>query len=123
MRAPTEAQRRAILDSFIDPIWASAPDHEVADRVGVSPAIVRALRAEYRRQLGLAELVGKLQSIADRLDWPGTLGELLGVAVERLDISARPNPHPSMQALRAAIREQRRLEDLERAEVEAVNAA
>jgi hypothetical protein len=120
---PTEAQRRQILDLFIDPIWASAPDHQIADRVGVTPSIVRELRADYRRQLGLAELVPKLQRIAERLDWPGSLGQLLEVAVERLDASARPNPHPCMQALRRAIREQRRLEALEREEVEAADAA
>lgn len=113
----SEAQRRAILADFVDPIHARALDHELADYHGVTPREVRELRREHRRDLGIGRLGAKLAVIAERTGWPGTLGELLEAAVDALDarMAATGYRHPDerMQALREALTEERRRRDME----------
>lgn len=89
----TEAQRRAILADIIDPIWGSAPDHEIADAHGVSPRAVRNLRAEHRRDLGIAAVTNQLEELAELTAWPGSPGELLAACVEAALMRAQAREH------------------------------
>lgn len=89
----TEAQRRAIYADFLDPVWGTAPDHQIADAHGVTPAAVRRLRAEHRRDLGVTGLAGRLEELAALTAWPGTPGELLAACVEAALMRAQAREH------------------------------
>lgn len=89
----TEAQRRVILADIIDPIWGSAPDHEIADAHGVAPRAVRELRAEHRRNLGIAAVAHQLEELAELTAWPSSPGELLAACVEAALMRAQAREH------------------------------
>lgn len=89
----SEAQRRAIYADFLDPIWGAAPDHQIADAHGVTPGDVRTLRAEHRRDLGVAKLAGRLEELSELIAWPGSPGELLAACVEAALMRAQAREH------------------------------
>lgn len=89
----SEAQRRAVYADILDPIWGSAPDHQIADAHGVTPGDVRDLRAEHRRNLGITELAGRLEELNELIAWPGSPGELLAACVEAALRRAQARQH------------------------------
>lgn len=115
----TEVQRREIVAAFCDPLWASAPDHEIADAVGVRAADVRRLRGEHRRDLGIGALSVRLRCLAESIGWPGTLGELLAstvdAAADRAEARGHRHTDARSQRLREALADARRGDALERA--------
>ena len=115
----TEARRRAIYADIIDPIWGSAPDHEIADAHGVAPRAVRELRAEHRRNLGIASLAGRLEELAALTAWPGSPGELLSACVNaalgRAQAREHREGHGSPMARHRAVQEAQRGAEMETA--------
>lgn len=120
MTAPvtiTESQRSGIVDTFTDPLWDGASDHEVADTFRVPPAVVRALRAEHHRSLEVAAILHRAEDLAERIAWTGTTAELVAWCVEtayaRFEARGFAHTDPRMRELREALREAPKLEALE----------
>jgi hypothetical protein len=113
----TEAQRRAVLALLAHPLFVDAYDHEIGDKVGVTPAAVRAIRAEQRQNLELATILQRIDGFARAIDWPGTHAELLAWCVDvTIRRSARrgfKHPNARMQALREALNDREREEVLD----------
>lgn len=82
MSGPTEAQRKAVIESFTDAIWHSANDYEIARVHNLTPAQVRQIRADWRRDMGLNELAKRLELLAQLTGWTGSPGALLCAVVE-----------------------------------------
>lgn len=103
----SESTRAAVLDTLRLPLWQGASDTEIALEHGVSPAAVRALRAELRRAAITDEIITRVDDLAVRLTWPGTSAELLLAVLSAADhrASARDyqHPHPYARALREAL--------------------
>lgn len=113
----SEATRAAVLAAFVHPIWCDASDEELASEHRTSPAVVRDLRAEHRRNLDLARIVDRADDLARRIAWQGTTAELVLWCVETAHRRAEANgfrhPDEHMQALRDALRAARETDALE----------
>lgn len=114
----TEAQRRAIFADFAHPLWGGALDHELADHHGVTPGDVRALRAEHRRNMGGHALYQAAAALAEEVQWPGSIGELITACVaqayDRAERRGFRHSSPSMAELADALRAERTDRELER---------
>lgn len=113
----TESQRHAVVARLRDPVWSHASDLEIASDTGTTGDVVRALRAEQRRNLDLAAIAPKLEELARRIAWPGTHAELLARVVDAACVRAEQqgyrHPDARMEAMRAALREDREQRALE----------
>ena len=73
----TERKRAAILADLGHPILGVGSDAEIAEEHRVSPAVVRELRAEWRRDLRFAAIVRRARELAGLIEWERPLGELV----------------------------------------------
>lgn len=112
-----EKLRAEIVSRFTQWAWSDATDEEVARDVHVRTEVVRELRAGWRRDLALAEVIEKARGLAKLVGWPGTETELIlwCLDAETVRAEGRRGQHPS-EITREAIehlREARRLAFME----------
>jgi hypothetical protein len=103
----TESQRRGVIDMLHDALWCTASDHEIADELDVTPALVRELRAAEHRVLLDAEIVDRLHRLAALVRWPSDgqslLLAVLDAELARARLRRGKHRNGAMQALRTAL--------------------
>jgi hypothetical protein len=106
----------ALLADLSHPLWFDAPDSELALRHGVRVDEVRAAREVLRRRLVVGEVARDARELAELVEWPGSIGELVQECVQQALHRARQrggrHTDPRSQALAEALRDERRAREM-----------